>query len=107
MQLKASLDKYFKGQKVLGVCGMLADKSYERELEILKDNFSSLILMTPDNPRALPAKDLKITADKIFENTIICDDAEILCKLIADKFPQTPTVIFGSLYLASELRKLF
>ena len=107
MQLKASLDKYFKGQKVLGVCGMLADKSYERELEILKDNFSALILMTPDNPRALSAKDLKITADKIFENTIICDDANGLCKLIEDKFAHTPTVIFGSLYLASELRKLF
>ncbi|MBR4282261.1 MAG: bifunctional folylpolyglutamate synthase/dihydrofolate synthase [Clostridia bacterium] len=107
LQLKASIDKYFNGQKVLGVCGMLADKSYERELEILKDNFSSLILMTPDNPRALPAEKLKITADKIFENTIICDDAKILCKLIEDKFPNTPTVIFGSLYLASELRKLF
>ncbi len=107
LQLKASLDKYFEGQKVLGVCGMLADKSYERELEILKDNFSSLILMTPDNPRALSAKDLKITADKFFENTIICDDSEKLCKLIEDKFPNTPTAIFGSLYLASELRKLF
>ncbi len=107
LQLKASLDKYFKGQKILGVCGMLADKSYERELEILKDNFSSLILMTPDNPRALSAKDLKNTADKIFENTIICDESQKLCKLIEDKFPHTPTVIFGSLYLASELRKLF
>ena len=107
MRLKASLDKYFKGQKVLGVCGMLADKSYERELEILKDNFSALILMTPDNPRALSAKNLKITADKIFENTIICDNANGLCKLIEDKFAHTPTVIFGSLYLASELRKLF
>jgi len=107
LQLKASLDKYFEGQKVLGVCGMLADKSYELELEILKDNFSALILMTPDNPRALPAEKLKITADKTFENTIICDDAKVLCKLIEDKFPNTPTAIFGSLYLASELRKLF
>lgn len=107
LELKASIDKYFKGQKVLGVCGMLADKSYQRELEILKDNFSALILMTPDNPRALSAKDLKITADKIFENTIICSDAKILCKLIEDNFPGVPTIIFGSLYLASELRKLF
>ncbi len=107
LQLKASLDKYFGGEKVLGVCGMLADKSYQRELEILKNNFSALILMAPNNPRALSAKDLKMTADKIFENTIICDDSNKLCKLIEDKFPHTPTVIFGSLYLASELRKLF
>ncbi len=53
----ASIKHYFKDQKVYVMTGVLQDKDYHVIARRLSEIASRAFVMTPDNPRALPAAD--------------------------------------------------
>ena len=48
------------------VCGVLADKDYEKEIEILFGRASNVFTVTPPSPRAMKSTDLKVAIKERF-----------------------------------------
>lgn len=58
-QLKESIELYFSGKRLIFIMGIFADKDYKKIIELTVPLASAVITIeTPDNPRALPAKEL-------------------------------------------------
>ena len=58
--LKESLETYFKGKNLYYIFGVFADKDYEKVIELTAPLAKRIVtVQTPDNPRALPAEELK------------------------------------------------
>lgn len=57
IQLRESIELYFKGKRLIYIMGIFADKDYKKIIELTVPLASIVIAVeTPDNPRALPAK---------------------------------------------------
>lgn len=56
--LEAALRAYLPGQKLVFLCGCMADKDYGDMFRRLKPFARAFVTVTPDNPRALPAREL-------------------------------------------------
>jgi dihydrofolate synthase/folylpolyglutamate synthase len=61
--------------------GVLADKDYSTEVKLIADMAKSIITITPDNPRALPAREL---AQTIRECVHIQDDNVMAAETIKE-----------------------
>lgn len=76
-QLRASIDAYLKGKRLIFICGVLADKEYDLVMRQTVPCAAEVItVMTPDNPRALPAKELADTVKKYNEHVQTADSLE-------------------------------
>ncbi|MDR0271994.1 MAG: bifunctional folylpolyglutamate synthase/dihydrofolate synthase, partial [Clostridiales bacterium] len=53
-----TLQKIYPGRKYIFIFGVLADKDYQKMAELLAPHAKKFILVTPGNPRALPASEL-------------------------------------------------
>ncbi len=68
-----TIQRYLKGYQTILVMGVFADKEYDRVLNILSPAASSILTVeTPDNPRALPAKELAMCAEKYCDSVTAC-----------------------------------
>lgn len=103
--LASSLDKIYN-DKFVGVFGVLADKEYEEIIEEMKDSLKLVIAVEPNNPRALK-KDvlLEVLNDKGL-NTIRAMEIEDAIQLCLEKYSEEKIIIFGSLYMLGEVRKI-
>ncbi len=70
-ELKKTLQERYAGYEYIFIMGVLADKDYSTEVKLIVDMAKSIITITPDNPRALPAREL---AQTIRECVHIQDD---------------------------------
>lgn len=61
-KLAAFLEQHFKGQRILAVTGVLADKEYEEMMRIVLPLVSKTAVITPDNARGLESSLLLETA---------------------------------------------
>lgn len=105
--LKASIEQYFNGKRIIAICGMFRDKEYEKVLVLIAPYLSKLIAIeTPGNPRALPKEELAQTA-KRYLTDVEC--AETVADAVQTAFTQTNEedvlVAFGSLSFLGELTK--
>lgn len=57
--LRESVNQMFGAVPICYVCGVLADKDYEKEIEILFGRASEVLTVTPPSPRAMKSTDLK------------------------------------------------
>lgn len=92
--------------KKTAVIGMMQDKDVECALSILLPHFDTVICTeVSDNPRAVPSATLANMAKEFCENVI----AEPVPKEAVERALNTgeSVFIFGSLYLASEIRPIF
>ena len=92
-----------EGRPVTALCGMLADKDWASSVELVCSRCSRTVTVTPDNPRALPAAELAAEAGRWCPAHTAADlrSGWQLAKSFGD-----PVVIWGSLYLAADLRKI-
>ena len=104
--LARNLAEYIPGRKVTFLLGILADKDYPAMLEILAPYAAGFVCLTPESPRALPAKEL---ADEIQTTyhlpALACEDGDSAIRKSLDI--GRPVVAVGSLYMAGELRSSF
>lgn len=107
-KLKASLQMYFPNRRKIFLMGVLKDKQYEEIARIMAPEASVMVAMeTPDNPRALPAKELskvlrRYHAD-VLEAADLQDAVATGIRLTEEK---DVLVIFGSLSFIGEITSL-
>lgn len=99
--LRAALKEY---KNVTAIVGVMRDKNYDDVLAKTLPLCKSVICVTPNVPRALPAKELSAVARQYCENVFIADN--LYDALNIAKQNSNPIFVFGSLYLASEMRPL-
>ena len=99
----------FGTEKAVFLLGVLADKDYRAMIGTLLPCAESFVCVTPDSPRALPARELAEVLTAFGAKAVACETAaagvrEALGQAKADG---TATVGFGSLYLAGAVREAF
>ena len=104
-----SIKAYFPDEKVYVLSGVMKDKDYNAIAADLSSVASHAFTVTPDNPRALDAKEYAAVLCEHSINAVAFDslgDAlrSAIEKAKADK---TPLFCLGSLYMYSELIEIF
>ena len=98
-------------QRTEMVLGILADKDYERMIDILMPYASGFHCISPENERALAADELASIIKEHGRQAAVqsYDDLESAIKDALDAAADhgTPVICFGSLYLTGEIRTIF
>lgn len=102
--VKAAVDTYkFCTKKAVVLIGVMADKDYAVELEMLKEIATSFIAVTPNNPRSLPAEKL---AEAIRATGKECVAADTVYQGVEMALAKGDIVFAtGSLYMYEEVKK--
>ena len=100
-----SIKAYFPDKKVYVLSGVMKDKDYNCIAADLSTVASRAFTVTPDNPRALDAKDYASVLSAHGINAAPFDTLEdgLSSALDAARSNNTPLVCLGSLYMYSEL----
>jgi len=99
----AALAKVLREHKgAAAIIGMMADKNCEEVLSKTLPYLSKVITVTVDNPRALSATELVRIAIKYCPDVMAAKDTD---EALALTRGESEVFIFGSLYLASEIRE--
>lgn len=94
-------------RRICALTGMLADKDYEDTLSRVLPFCHSVVTTTPVNARALDASVLAKTAARYCSAVYVqAEPAKALEQALSLASGEDAVLIFGSLYLASDLRKL-
>ena len=109
-KMEESIRHYFKGKRLIYIMGVFADKEYRTVLEKTA-HFAEKIytLETPNNPRALPAKELAEAAREFnpnTESTKSIQDAVERAFACAGEDENSVILAFGSLSFIGELTKI-
>ncbi|MBE5956687.1 MAG: bifunctional folylpolyglutamate synthase/dihydrofolate synthase [Lachnospiraceae bacterium] len=103
-RLAEFMRKHFQGKRILAVTGVLADKEYEKMMELVLPMASKTAVITPENPRALKGSELLKTVEKYcpdcFNAGNIVDGFE-WAKKEAGK--EDVVILFGSLSFHDQL----
>lgn len=110
-ELMKSLELYFNDKKYIYVFGVFSDKNYDEIINITAKRAEHIItVQTPNNSRALPAKDLSVAVKKVnksCESAKTIDDAVKKAIKVAKEDKEYIVVIFGSLSFLSEAERAF
>lgn len=104
-KLKETIENYLAGRRLIYIMGVLADKEYEVVVQKTVPYAAEVItVMTPDNPRALPAEELAHTVEKYNRHVQAAGSLMEAVKKayeLADK--DDVILIFGSLSYLGEI----
>ncbi len=93
-------------KKVFIIAGMMADKAVEVSLKPLIKKSDCFICVTPENPRAMSAKELSEIANKYCGNVLTVESPKKAVELVKTMLCNSDILcIVGSLYLAGEVRE--
>lgn len=104
-----SIRAYFPDKKVYVLSGVMKDKDYNCIAADLSSVASRAFTVTPDNPRALDAKEYASVLSAHGIDALPFDDLEngLRAALEAAKRDDTPLICLGSLYMYSELMEIY
>lgn len=107
-RLRESVNQMFGAVPICYVCGVLADKDYEKEIEILFGRASNVFTVTPPSPRAMKSTDLKAAIKKRFPQLkVISFDSEdgIEKAMEAAVSQNNPVVVCGTLTILARVKE--
>ena len=107
-RLRESVNQMFGAVPICYVCGVLADKDYEKEIEILFGRASNVFTVTPPSPRAMKSTDLKAAIKKRFSQLkVISFDSEdgIEKAMEAAVSQNNPVVVCGTLTILARVKE--
>lgn len=107
-RLRESVNQMFGAVPICYVCGVLADKDYEKEIEILFGRASNVFTVTPPSPRAMKSTDLKVAIKKRFlQLKVISFDSEdgIEKAMEAAVSQNNPVVVCGTLTILARVKE--
>lgn len=87
--------------------GVMAEKDYETMVDLILPLAKHIYTLTPDSSRALSADALCAMIRQKGAAADVCRDEQHMIELIRAQDAGESDVIFGSLYLIGEVRKLF
>lgn len=95
---------YLGGQKLTVLTGVLADKDYASMYTEMSQFASEFVTVTPPNPRALPAEELKTYLSRFGKPVTACETVAQGVALAKEKAgPDGVVLAYGSLYMVAEL----
>ena len=101
----ALLGSALGGRRLVLVTGMMADKQVKESIAPLAGLASEIICVTPVNPRALPAEDMKAIVSCYCKNVTVINDASFAVRSALKSLKNDEVLaVSGSLYLAGEVR---
>ena len=100
-----NLEEYLPGKQFTFLTGVLADKDYRQMLDLIAPFAEQILCVTPDSPRALPAKDLAAEVQKRGIPACACESIEAGVQEALKRGKDA--VAFGSLYMAGHVRSVF
>lgn len=100
-----SIQAYFKGERVLILTGVMADKDYHGMVETLRPVTAEAFTLTPDNPRSLAAADFAdaFAAKGIRATAFDTVDEAVFAAVARARETGKPLVSLGSLYMYCEV----
>ena len=107
-RLRESVNQRFGAVPICYVCGVLADKDYEKEIEILFGRASNVFTVTPPSPRAMKSTDLKAAIKKRFSQLkVFSFDSEdgIEKAMEAAVSQNNPVVVCGTLTILARVKE--
>lgn len=105
--LRETVSRYFEGQRVLLVTGMLADKQVDDILKHFTAITDKMIITEPDNPRRLSVDQLGEILNKMGIEPVKAKDAREGVKLAESMLDEYDLILFaGSLYLIGDVRRI-
>lgn len=104
LELKHSLELYFKEKKLYYIFGVFKDKDYHKIIELTAPLAEHIITVeTPDNPRALSAEELKKEVEKVNPSVEAAQSiSEAVTKSLKKAKKEDAIIIFGSLSFLKE-----
>lgn len=107
-RLRESVNQMFGAVLICYVCGVLADKDYEKEIEILFGRASNVFTVTPPSPRAMKSTDLKAAIKKRFSQLKVTsfDSEDGIEKAMEAAVSQNnPVVVCGTLTILARVKE--
>jgi len=105
--LHDTANKYFEGQRILLVTGMLADKQIDDILKYFSQITDKMIITEPDNPRKLTVDQLGETLNEMGIEPLKAKTARAAVKLAERMKDAYDMILFaGSLYLIGDVRRI-
>ena len=107
--LRAAVEQYLAGKRIVCLTGVLADKDWQHMLEVLESFASDFITVTPDSPRALTAEALAEHLAQRGKWVWAAENVQEGMDMAIARALETDSVIVacGSLYMAAEVREYF
>ncbi|MDP4094639.1 MAG: folylpolyglutamate synthase/dihydrofolate synthase family protein [Bacillota bacterium] len=106
--LAGNLKKYFPDKKIKFIVGVLRDKDYKSLIEAINPIASAFFPVTPNNSRALPAKDLVNFINSYCKSVYLSDTiVDAINNSIISASPDDIICACGSLYFIGEVREYF
>lgn len=105
--IRKSIEIYFTNKKIVYIIGVLADKDYDSVLRQTAEMAAEIVTVTPDNPRALPAKQLQEAVMRYNPRVTAAENfKEALKKAVVSAGRDGVVFAFGSLSYLAKLRHL-
>lgn len=108
-ELKSSIDLYFTNKRITFIMGVLADKDFSTEAEIIGKRAEKIITVTPENERALKAEILTETLRQHNANVTSASSIKDAVKRAFDSVYNNEAdmiLAFGSLSYLGELKSV-
>ena len=105
-ELVNSISKYFPGEKIIFIAGILEDKEYNKMLKDISPYAEIIYTVRPESMRALSAEELANSAKTLGIEAIPCRTYEDAIDTALKESKGRPICVFGSLYFVGRIRKL-
>ena len=107
-RLRESVNQMFGAVPICYVCGVLADKDYEKEIELLFGRAANEYTVTPPSPRAMKSTDLKAAIKERFPQLKVTsfDSEDGIEKAMEAAVSQNnPVVVCGTLTILARVKE--
>ena len=109
LELRKTLDLYFTNKRITFIMGVLSDKDFSKEAEIIADRAERIITITPNNSRGLDGHKLAETLVKYNHNVQVADSLKQAAEESIDTIKENRVdmiLAFGSLSYLGELKQI-
>lgn len=104
--LAQNVRDYLAGRNITALTGVMADKDYAHMYETMAPLVTRFVAVTPDNPRAMPAEELKKILTSFGKPVTACASvSQGVEEALRQAGPQGLVLAFGSLYMVGDVRK--
>lgn len=109
LEIRKTLDLYFTNKRITFIMGVLSDKDFSKEAEIIADRAERIITITPNNSRGLDGHKLAETLVKYNHNVQVADSLKQAAEESIDTIKENRAdmiLAFGSLSYLGELKQV-
>lgn len=106
LAFRDAVQRFLPDRRIVGICGLMADKAYETYLSVVAPLFDSVVTVRPDNPRALPAQALCDAARPYCADCTAAQSFADAARIALEKAGADGVIaVCGSFYMICDLQK--